>query len=133
MKKETMRVGGFRIEAEIDGDGFLRLFAGSAIKGRRVIGINHPEGPVTTDTGEQIVLTDNDAIIAYELNETRSQDCRHDPEKLRKSGQDQTFRRWWGLTNKDTPEATAESVESIRRREGRDPKTGALLAAVAVS
>lgn len=97
---DEITVGPYRIEAQQDKDGFLRLTVGG-LSGQTVIPVNHPWSGLC-DGSEQLVFTDNRTIIAYELDfggDVATPSGRTNPKPLRKAGKDPGFRALWKLNH----------------------------------
>lgn len=127
--KKSMQVEEFEISAWKDDDGLMRLEI-RHINGRDVFrGLNLPWE--SQAVGGRVAFTSNPYIIELECG-TDSDDRRESPGFLREAGCDPVFRAWFMKRNagrKYSPEEWASAIEAIRREEGRDRETGALLAA----
>lgn len=128
--KKSMQVEGFEVSAWKDGDGLIRMEIRNA-NGQEVFhGLNLPWESLAGSG--RVVFTSNPYIIES-VCPVDSDDGRESPRFLRDAGKDSVFRAWFMKSNVSrniSPEQVATSIETTRRREGRDPETGALLTAV---
>lgn len=116
MKKQSITVEGFTVEAEIDDIGLLHIVVNSGAESGALM-VNHPSSHLGAGTEHQ-VFSNDPAIIDWELGHCDEIDGdRPSPEKLREAAKSKAFRAWWALTNKMTPEAYADKIDGIRRRE----------------
>lgn len=130
MKKQSMTAGGFKITAWKDAAGLMRMEIKST-HGREVL---HGLDTLWERSGnwwEHLAFTDNENIIEY-LSDLRGQeeDGQTSPGKLRLWAKDPVFNAWFKGHSGGTlgsPLELAKQIEAARRRDGRDPATGAML------
>jgi hypothetical protein len=125
--KASMSAGQFRISAWQDKCGLFRLVIRNVEGGRVMCGLNHPWEKLANNSA-RLVFTDNRYIIE-EICDSSSPDRRSSPQLLRRAGKNSTYRSWFVAERTRTPEAAADRIEAIRRKEGRDPRTGRAIAA----
>lgn len=109
-------VEGFGVRAEVDDIGLLHVVV-SAGKGKEALMVDHPASG--TDKGsEHFVYTNDPSLVAWEIDRGDEYgDHRINPKKLREAAKSNTFRAWWGLQYKESPEEYAAMVEAVRRRD----------------
>lgn len=121
-KKASIAVGGYRVEAEQEDSGLLLLTVNGASQNRAIM-VDHPASG-TGNTGECLAFTDNQAIVAYELDCEVTPDSRINPKRLRRAAKDPAFLAWWKLNNKEDPVQYADQIEEMRRRDAAAKKAG---------
>lgn len=128
--KNKMKVGCFEVNAKVDKLGLLHVTVKDATS-RPLIHVDTDESGEFEDGSVTHSFTNNPAIVDYELRQSPGwcgkEDHRINPELLRKAAKDPIFCAWWSGDNEHSPEKYANSIEEMRRREGRDPATGELL------
>ena len=120
--KVSMLAGKFKVSAWQDKCGLFRLVIRNVEGGRVIGGLNHP-WERTTKNSVRLICTDN-RYISDEVCDFSSPDWRISPQFLRRAGKDSVYRAWFMAGRSGTPEAMADRIEEIRRKEGRDPRTG---------
>ena len=122
MGRQTLTVGGWKVSAWIDRDGFLRTDVVGPL-GAEVLPLPHPWAQTAGKFGRQ-VYTANENVIEFETA-NKHEDMRYSPSLLRRVSADKQFNAYWHLEGeKRSPSVVADSIEQARRKEGRDIETG---------
>lgn len=122
MKKQSMTVEGFKITAWKDAAGLMRMEIKST-RGKEVLhNLDIPWERAGNDY-ERLAFTDNEGVVKCLIGADT-------PSHLRRWAKDPVFRAWFkthqcGMLG--DPMERAARIEASRRREGRDPETGAML------